>query len=71
MSASSLIVSKRKQVSRNKPENFLVAILPDNRREYISSLFPTSSPGQYRFDYQGQNFQLVYDDAKQVHVEPA
>jgi hypothetical protein len=44
------IVSNRKRPTRGKSELYLLEVLPDGKRRYVSSLYPTDHPGTYRFE---------------------
>ena len=66
--AKGLIVSKRRRPTSHKPESFLLAVLPDGHRKYISSLYPTTQAGQFRFDYLGLTYGLAYMEASSVSI---
>ena len=66
--ATGLIVSKRHRPTSHKPETFLLAILPDGQRKYISSLYPTTQAGQFRFDYLGHTYGLAYTESSAVSI---
>ena len=51
------ILSERLATTKKKGELFILN-LKGKTREYISSLYPTSKPNTYNFDYKGNNFSL-------------
>ena len=66
--ATGLIVSKRNRPTSHKPETFLLAVLADGQRKYISSLYPTTQAGQFRFDYLGHTYGLAYTESSAVSI---
>lgn len=67
-SASELIVLRRKQPTARKPVNYLLAVMPDKSKIYVSSLFPTTEFGLFMFDYQGQGFKFLYSNHQEVII---
>lgn len=59
----SLLITERKAVSVNKPQLFLLQVLPSGGRQYISSLYPMGDK-EYYFDYQGKKYKLLFDDTR-------
>ena len=51
------ILSERLTTTKKKRELFILN-LKGETREYISSLYPTSIPDTYKFDYKGNNYNL-------------
>ena len=54
---TSFMIRKRKKVSENKPELYLIQINPFS---YISSLYPVSN-NIYQFDYNNAYYSLILD----------
>jgi len=54
---NTLIIAERKAIRPNKPHYFLLRKMPNNKRLYVSSLYPIQE-NQYRFDYRGKHFQI-------------
>ena len=53
------IVTERKEVTTNKPKSFIVAVVED-KRKYVSSLFPTSKKNVFNADYQGYKYTVEF-----------
>lgn len=54
-----LIIGTREFKSK-KPQKFLLQVLPNKNRTYISSLFPIDNSKQFfKFDYKGCNYFLA------------
>lgn len=51
-----LMVADRKNPTPKKPLNFLVAILPDGRRRFISSMYQTVTQNRYNIDWNGVQY---------------
>ena len=51
------ILSERLATTKKKGYLFILN-LKGKTREYISSLYPTSTPDTYKFDYKGNNYTL-------------
>jgi len=63
------LVCTRKQITPNKPHLFLLQIKP--LRQYISSLYSTTTLGQYTFDFNGSKYTLKLKDQKaEITVSP-
>lgn len=56
------LVCTRKQITPNKPHLFLLQVKP--LRQYISSLYGTSTLGQYNFDFNGSNYTLKLNEQR-------
>ena len=54
-----LLLSQRSKPTKSKPKDFLLAVLPNGQRQYISSLYSTTTPGIYRIDYLGLSYQFT------------
>jgi hypothetical protein len=55
------LIATRKNTSPSKPKNYLLAKV-DSRGYYISSLYPTQTENLYKAEYQGQRFEVFFDD---------
>lgn len=55
---TTLLITERSQTSINKPKNFVLAVLPDGKRHYVSSLYPLTN-GAYKMDYDGKTYVLT------------
>lgn len=51
------IISTR-LVPSKKPLLFLLKVEPDNKRKYISSLFPTQDVNKFNFDYSCKSYTI-------------
>lgn len=60
-------IRERNQPTKYKPKLFIQRI--KQTYEYISSLFPTSSPHQYKADYKGVNY-LITLTATTITIRP-
>lgn len=50
-----IIAERRKElVTESRPTNYLLEVLPNNRRSYFSSMYPTSNPNLFRIEYGGK-----------------
>jgi len=52
------ILSERTTTTKKKDSLFLLN-LKGNKREYISSLYPTNTKDTYKFDYKGDNYTIL------------
>ena len=57
---TTLIIAERKTTSPNKPPYFLLRKLANNKRLYVSSLYPVTD-SEYYFDYQGMKYKINLD----------
>ena len=55
-----LIIAERKHTSPKKTPYFLLQKLPNNKRLYISSLYPVTDT-EYHFDYHGVKYKIHLD----------
>lgn len=51
------IISTR-LVPSKKPLLFLLKVEPDNKRKYISSLYPTEDASKFNFDYSCKSYTI-------------
>lgn len=58
---TTLIITERKKTTLNKPKEFIIAILPSNKRIYISSLYYITDI-TYRLDYDFKRYILTYKE---------
>jgi hypothetical protein len=68
-----LLLSARKDISPLKPKLFLLEVLPNGKRRYVSSLFQTpqwseNGPQTYSFDDRGKDYLLTLDRPHQKGV---
>jgi hypothetical protein len=61
-SYSKLQICYRKNPTKVKPKRFLLLVPPEGKKQYISSLYPLSE-NSFHFDYNGQSFELSYQNS--------
>ena len=59
------LIANRNNPTSKKPPTYLLEILPDGQRKYISSLYPLDTPGCYRMEKNGVWY--VLDVSTQEH----
>jgi len=60
--------TKAKQSAQKSPI-FLLQVLPNGKRKYISSLFPGASDNTYTFEYGGIRFEYIEESTNQVTIQ--
>lgn len=60
------VVKKRKKAAESKPELYLIQVQPF---KYISSLFPSGSPGAFTIDYEEKVYNLKMEECQVVITE--
>ena len=55
--------------SHIKTPLFLLEVLPNGKRKYISSLWPGSSDNTYSFEYGGIRYQYIEESTNQVIIQ--
>lgn len=62
-----LLLVHRAATTKAKAETFVLRVLDDGRRSYVSSLWDTPSPGTYAIEYRGIRYAVTLtDDAAMV-----
>jgi len=57
------------QVTRSKTETYLLHVLPDGKRKYLSSLYTTKTPNVYHMEVKGVVY-TVQMDTEQATITP-
>lgn len=54
--AHRLLIAERPQerITPNKPQTYVLEVQANGRRQYLSSLYPTPTAGQFRMEKDGQ-----------------
>jgi len=60
------VVKKRKKATERKPELYLIQVQPFR---YISSLFPSGTPGAFTLDYEEKVYSLKMEESQVVITE--
>jgi stalled ribosome alternative rescue factor ArfA len=56
------LVVERKETTQKKGKNFLLHIDNKGKREYISSLYTTTTNKVFKFDYYDKEYRLILDE---------
>ena len=56
------LVVERQSTTPKKGKNFLLHVDTKGKREYISSLYTTSTDNLFKFDYYGKEYRLELSD---------
>tara|TARA_B100000795_G_scaffold224735_1_gene180239 strand:+ start:305 stop:577 length:273 start_codon:yes stop_codon:yes gene_type:complete len=57
------LICTRAKATKKKASKFLLS-LKGNERNYLSSLYPTSIPDSYKFEYKGKEYTLILSKTK-------
>ena len=69
---NTLLLVHREATTKAKANTFVLRVLDDGRRSYVSSLWDSPSPGTYAIEYRGIRYTVTLtDDAATVTTGPA
>jgi hypothetical protein len=65
--SQTLIIAERKKPEINKPKRYLLLKAPQNKFEYVSSLYPSKEGVNcFEIDYKGVKYMLCLDAEKNI-----